>query len=237
MRQTGARVTTVRAGAASAAALDAAAADGAAAYDLAVLSPGPGTPSDFDVGGTLARLVELKVPVFGVCLGLQGIVEHFGGRLDVLDYPLHGKPSRVALVGAGADAVRGRDPAAAEGAFAATQADAGAGAADAPSQHAWKIFDGLPRAFEVARYHSLHGEELPADGSLRATALSDDGVVMAVEHTSLPIAAVQFHPESILTNPRHGLRILDNCLKHLSFADVAGAPADAARNSSDSVGV
>ena len=48
---------------------------------------------------------------------------------------------------------------------------------------------------------------------------------MAVEHTSLPVAAVQFHPESILTNPRHGLRILENCLRHLRFADAPGAAA------------
>ncbi len=35
------------------------------------------------------------IPVFGVCLGLQGIVEAFGGELGVLDYPMHGKPSTV----------------------------------------------------------------------------------------------------------------------------------------------
>ena len=35
----------------------------------------------------------MKIPLFGVCLGLQGIVEHFGGELAVLDYPMHGKPS------------------------------------------------------------------------------------------------------------------------------------------------
>jgi len=41
------------------------------------------------------------VPVFGVCLGLQGIVEAFGGELGVLDYPMHGKPSTVRHRGAG----------------------------------------------------------------------------------------------------------------------------------------
>ncbi len=35
------------------------------------------------------------IPLFGVCLGLQGIVEAFGGELGVLDYPMHGKPSTV----------------------------------------------------------------------------------------------------------------------------------------------
>jgi anthranilate synthase len=41
--------------------------------------------------------VRLGVPVFGVCLGLQGIVEAFGGELGVLDYPMHGKPSWCAI--------------------------------------------------------------------------------------------------------------------------------------------
>lgn len=36
-------------------------------------------------------MLDLKVPAFGVCLGLQGIVEYFGGELAVLDYPMHGK--------------------------------------------------------------------------------------------------------------------------------------------------
>src|SRR5438477_3217391 len=50
--------------------------------DLVVLSPGPGRPEDFAIGKTLELLIERRIPVFGVCLGLQGIVEHFGGALD-----------------------------------------------------------------------------------------------------------------------------------------------------------
>lgn len=37
------------------------------------------------------QMMELKIPAFGVCLGLQGMVEHFGGKLSVLSYPMHGK--------------------------------------------------------------------------------------------------------------------------------------------------
>ena len=51
----------------------------------------------------------------------------------------------------------------------------------------------------------------------RTTAVTADGVVMAVEHRTLPMAAVQFHPESILTNPSFGLGILSNCLNCLSY--------------------
>ena len=63
--------------------------------DLVVLSPGPGSPSDFDVSGTLTALNERGLPVFGVCLGLQGMVEYCGGTLDLLPLPMHGKPSTV----------------------------------------------------------------------------------------------------------------------------------------------
>ena len=70
--------------------------------DLVVLSPGPGTPGDFDVSGTLAAALARDLPVFGVCLGLQGIVEHFGGELAVL--PVHGLLVKFAATGAGAAA-------------------------------------------------------------------------------------------------------------------------------------
>ena len=43
--------------------------------------------------------MALDLPVFGVCLGLQGIVEHFGGELGTLDTPMHGKPSPVRVTG------------------------------------------------------------------------------------------------------------------------------------------
>jgi anthranilate synthase len=62
---------------------------------MVVLSPGPGRPSDFGVSDTISACLARKVPMFGVCLGLQGMVEHFGGELGVLDYPMHGKPSEV----------------------------------------------------------------------------------------------------------------------------------------------
>jgi anthranilate synthase len=62
---------------------------------LILVSPGPGRPSDFGVPELIRRAANLEIPVFGVCLGLQGIVEAFGGELGVLGYPMHGKPSLV----------------------------------------------------------------------------------------------------------------------------------------------
>ncbi len=42
---------------------------------------------------------------------------------------------------------------------------------------------------------------------------------MGIQHKTLPFAAVQFHPESILTSPAHGLAILKNALSHLKYSD------------------
>jgi anthranilate synthase len=67
--------------------------------DLVVLSPGPGRPEDFDTAGLLEAVYARGVPVFGVCLGLQGMVEYAGGELSLLPEPAHGKPGRVEVRG------------------------------------------------------------------------------------------------------------------------------------------
>jgi anthranilate synthase len=88
LRQTGASVETVR--------FDHALTFlNSKSYDLVLLSPGPGQPSDFSLTQTIEAVLARSIPLFGVCLGLQGIVEYFGGQLDVLDYPMHGKASTV----------------------------------------------------------------------------------------------------------------------------------------------
>ncbi|GAA0228264.1 anthranilate synthase [Actinomadura nitritigenes] len=69
------------------------------APDLVVLSPGPGRPEDFATRGLLDALGERDLPVFGVCLGLQAMVEHAGGELTLLPEPSHGKPGQVKVVG------------------------------------------------------------------------------------------------------------------------------------------
>lgn len=132
--------------------------------DLVVLSPGPGRPRDFGVPDMVRLCVERGFPIFGVCLGLQGIVEAFGGDLGILNYPQHGKPSRIFVT----------DPEA-------------------------LVYRSLPQSFEVGRYHSLFalGDRLPKE--LKVTAIAQDDTIMSIEHRTLPIAAVQYHPESILS--------------------------------------
>ncbi len=145
--------------------------------DLILISPGPGRPEDFGVPELVRYAAREGIPVFGVCLGLQGVVEAFGGELGVLDYPVHGKPSRIRHDGRG-------------------------------------VFAGLPESFQVGRYHSLYArkEKLPA--CLEITAESEDGVIMGVRHRELPIEAVQFHPESMLTlDGDCGLRLMENVVR------------------------
>jgi len=83
-RQTGAEVETYRHGLPFERLL-------AARPDLVVHSPGPGRPEEFGVPELVRRLAAADIAQFGVCLGLQGMVEAFGGALDVLPNPRHGK--------------------------------------------------------------------------------------------------------------------------------------------------
>lgn len=69
------------------------------APDLVVLSPGPGRPEDFGTAALLDAVHARGFPVFGVCLGLQAMVEHAGGELALLPEPSHGKPGQVKVVG------------------------------------------------------------------------------------------------------------------------------------------
>jgi anthranilate synthase len=91
-RQQGAEVTTLRFGF-SPALLD------SYAPDLVVMSPGPGRPADFGCAALLDELYARHLPVFGVCLGLQAMVEHAGGALSLLPEPAHGKPGLVRVSG------------------------------------------------------------------------------------------------------------------------------------------
>jgi anthranilate synthase len=69
------------------------------APDLVVLSPGPGRPGDFGCAALLDEVYARGLPAFGVCLGLQAMVEHAGGTLSLLPEPAHGKPGLVRVTG------------------------------------------------------------------------------------------------------------------------------------------
>ena len=72
------------------------------------------------------------------------------------------------------------------------------------------LFKGLPQQFSVMRYHSLYVDKDTLPQELIITALSDDGVIMALQHKTKPIHSIQFHPESFFTE--YGKNILKNFL-------------------------
>ena len=173
-RQTGANVTTIRYDKAITYLED-------KSYNLVVLSPGPGRPHDFQIGQTIHAVLARKIPLFGVCLGLQGIVEYFGGDLEILPYPMHGKRSIIKV----AEAVG--------------------------------LFKDFGSEFTAGRYHSLHARKSTLPEVLSVTATTADDVVMAVAHNDLPVYAVQFHPETILSlEKQQGLKIIINLMTMVS---------------------
>ncbi|SHG66259.1 anthranilate synthase, component II [Cognatiyoonia sediminum] len=79
------------------------------------------------------------------------------------------------------------------------------------------LFKGLPASFEATRYHSLVVERETFPDALEITAELEDGTIMGLQHKTLPIHGVQFHPESIASE--HGHALLQN------FLDLAKVPA------------
>jgi len=138
---------------------------------LLVISPGPGNPDGAGVTLSAIDYFKDKLPILGVCLGHQAIVQYFGGQIGHAPQVMHGKPSRITHTAKG-------------------------------------IFAGLENPLHAGRYHSLCATSLPE--CLEQTA-EFDGIVMGVQHKSLPVYGVQFHPESILT-PAGG-KLVENMLK------------------------
>ncbi|MDP5360911.1 MAG: aminodeoxychorismate/anthranilate synthase component II [Paracoccaceae bacterium] len=73
------------------------------------------------------------------------------------------------------------------------------------------LFEGLPSPFEATRYHSLIVDRAALPDCLEVTAELEDGTIMGLQHRTLPIHGVQFHPESIRSE--HGHKLLNNFLK------------------------
>ncbi len=146
---------------------------------LIVLSPGPGRPADAGSCPELVTRAAGRVPVFGVCLGQQVIVEAFGGVVEPAGELVHGRASEVR---------HGGGP----------------------------LFTGVPSPFVAGRYHSL-GTRRVVPPLVELARRGD--LVMAVGHESVPLAGVQFHPESILT-PEGGTLIA----YVIAWAKAAGTP-------------
>ena len=150
------------------------------APDLLFISPGPGYPKEQNVPKLVGEALKRKIPIFGVCLGHQGIAEHFGGKLHTLEHPVHGKSSKI-------------------------------------FHNEKSFFKGLPNPFSAGRYHSLYVDRGTLPECFDITANTEDGVIMGIQHKTLPVAAIQFHPESILTlKDKSGLRLINKVMSELT---------------------
>lgn len=144
--------------------------------DRIVISPGPGAPDDpayFGVCAEAIREFAPTVPMLGVCLGMQGIVHVFGGKIVRDDPPMHGKTSPIVHDGAGI--FHGLPQGVKIMRYHSLCA-------------AWP----LPDCLEVTAV--VGAGDVPFADMLNA-----DAAVMGVRHRDYPLEGVQFHPESFAT--------------------------------------
>jgi len=129
-----------------------------------VISPGPGHPQT-DAGVSQAAITYFmgRVPILGVCMGLECLVDVLGGEIAYAGEIMHGKVSRVRHDNRG-------------------------------------CFKDIPQGIPSIRYHSLSAQpnKFPRDLVI-TSATQESNVIMGVRHRKYTLEAVQYHPESILS--------------------------------------
>ncbi|KAF5345359.1 hypothetical protein D9758_008441 [Tetrapyrgos nigripes] len=129
-----------------------------------VISPGPGHPqTDSGISREAIEYFQGKVPILGVCMGLECLVDLHGGQIAYAGEIMHGKVSRIRHDNRG-------------------------------------CFKGVPQGIKSIRYHSLSASLSTIPASLAITSATEEsGVIMGVRHRKYTLEAVQYHPESILS--------------------------------------
>lgn len=130
-----------------------------------IISPGPGHPkTDSGISKAAIEYFQGKVPVLGVCMGLECLVDLHGGEIGYAGEIMHGKVSRIRHDNRG-------------------------------------CFKGIPQGIKSTRYHSLSASHVTLPPTLAITSISEEsGVIMGVRHRKYILEAVQYHPESILSD-------------------------------------
>ncbi|MFP4362803.1 MAG: anthranilate synthase component II [Spirochaetia bacterium] len=142
----------------------------AGCYDRIIFSPGPGLPDEFPIMHKVLDRYAGKLPILGICLGHQAVCTFYGGKLINPGKVIHGQPRFLSI--------------SAPSRLLATE-----GQAQAKGDR--------PRA---GLYNSWVADPDSLPEQLRVTAVSEDRIIMAVEHREHPVFGVQFHPESYITN-------------------------------------
>ncbi|GAA6001749.1 hypothetical protein JCM10207_002295 [Rhodosporidiobolus poonsookiae] len=128
-----------------------------------VISPGPGHPlKDSGISVPAIEAYAGKIPVLGVCMGLQCITVKYGGIVDQAGEYVHGKTSAIQHDGKG-------------------------------------LFKGMAQGVAGTRYHSLAARINSLPDELEVTSRTEGGIIMGLRHREYTVEAVQYHPESILS--------------------------------------
>lgn len=161
----------------------------AAQPDRIIISPGPGSPTNQDYFGICSEIIkELgpKIPLLGVCLGMQGITHAFGGEIIKSDVPFHGKTSLAYHTG--------------ENVFKGIP-----NPTEVMRYHSLAVNpSSIPsclKVMSVVPFSEEHNSKTDELGS---------GDIMAIQHKEYPIYGVQFHPESFRTES--GMEMIENFL-------------------------
>lgn len=156
--------------------------------DRIIISPGPGNPQDasyFGVCSEVIRSLGPQTPLLGVCLGMQGIVHMFGGRVVKASLPMHGKLSPIVHDGKGV--FRNVPQGVEVMRYHSLVADS----------------DSLPTCLKVTAYIQVDEGHAYEPGVPRSE-------IMGIRHVEYPIQGVQFHPESFASEG--GRDLVDNFL-------------------------
>jgi GMP synthase (glutamine-hydrolysing) len=140
-----------------------------------------------DLAGVFYVIREARQPILGVCGGHQQIALAFGARVDLIERIASGEGYEGALRERGFCSV------------------------ELAPENSKDLFAGLPETLTVWESHCDEVKELPADFSLTAT--NEVSEIQAMQHASLPLFGVQFHPELFDDDHSHGGTILRNFLR------------------------
>lgn len=158
--------------------------------DCVVLGPGPGTPhrqADFSWPTRLIQQVGDRIPIFGLCLGLQGLATSFGGTVSVRG---SGEVGAIAHKSPLSQVVK---------AFAPKHGQISQIRHTAGSQDSRNLFTDVSNEFDAVQYNSLVVDPKSLPAELEAIAWTKDAKgadeIMALRHRERPLYGVQFHPE------------------------------------------
>lgn len=160
-------------------------------FSRIILSPGWGNPENSGVTMKVIDFYQDKVPILGVCLGMQCIAKYFGANIVKAPEPCHGKNSKV-FFDEDFELFRGMKQG-----FSATR------------YHS--LIVNIKKPCQVIPIETAPRNNWDLLNQIQITAWTEDKIPMALKIKDKPIYGVQFHPEAILTE--NGIEVFRNYIK------------------------